>query len=308
MPITLRPFAGALDLPRVAALIASLPAASRHIVDYPWRLASPALDGGENTRLAEDDAGTLVGCAVWQRYWAALDLWLAPGAAGQTAEMPLFAWAEGRFRALDAERGRALPYWLEAREDDADRLAVLARHGYTLDDDYAYVQMRRPLDEDIPAVAPPPGYRIRPLAGVSEVDAYVAPHRAAFASDSMTAAWRRRTLRCPEYVPALDLVAEAPDGSLAGFCVLWLASTRRAGQVEPLGIAPAHRGRGLARALLAEAFARLRAHGAEVALVETESTRAPARRAYEASGFRVAHSILRKGKYLTRLETQMVGN
>ncbi len=299
MPITLHPFAGEADRPPVAALIQAAPETSRHIVDYPWRLASPALATGQDAMLAVHSDGALAGFAAWQIYWAALDFWLAPDALSAEAETALFAWAEQRFRALDAVRGRPLPYWAETRADDAERLALLARQGYTLDDDFTYVRMHRSLDQELPPVEVPAGYRIRPLAGEAEVVAYVALHRAAFASDSMTAEWRLRTLRAPEYVPALDLVSEAPDGALAGFCVLWLAPARRLGQIEPMGVHPAHRGRGLAWALMDEGFRRLRAHGAETALVETESTRNPALRAYEAAGFRPAQMVARKGKYVS---------
>jgi hypothetical protein len=53
---------------------------------------------------------------------------------------------------------------------------------------------------------------IRPLAGEAEVEAYVALHRTVFESKSMTAEWRARTLRRPEHIFDLDLVAVALDG------------------------------------------------------------------------------------------------
>jgi hypothetical protein len=95
MPITVRPFAGEADWLRVADLIRAAPEVSRHIVDYPWRLASPALATGQDAMLAIGDNSELVGAAVWQVYWAALDVWLAPGAANEDAEVLLFAWSEG---------------------------------------------------------------------------------------------------------------------------------------------------------------------------------------------------------------------
>ncbi|AWF97464.1 GNAT family N-acetyltransferase [Clavibacter michiganensis] len=47
----------------------------------------------------------------------------------------------------------------------------------------------------------------------------------------------------------LDLVIEAPDGSLAGTCTAWLDPTSGWAELEPLGIVPAHRRRGLAQTL-----------------------------------------------------------
>jgi ribosomal protein S18 acetylase RimI-like enzyme len=301
--LTTRPFAGRFDLPALAALIAAMPDATRHVVDYPWRVNSPSMEHPDNACCWLDADSRLVGFAAWQVPWAALDFYILPGPTAAGVADDLFAWAAQRFRALDVERGHPLPYWAEARDDDTERLALLAHHGCTLDDDYRYVQLERPLDDTLPDRTVPAGYAIRPLAAETEVEAYVALHRAAFASDSMTAAWRRRTVSAPEYVPDLDLVATGPDGHLAGFCVCWLNPARRVGQIEPTGVHPDARGQGLSRALLCEAFRRLRAYGAERALVETNDDRGPALAAYDAVGFRSQHVALRKGWWMTPPDT-----
>lgn len=114
----------------------------------------------------------------------------------------------------------------------------------------------------------------------------------------MTQPWRLRTLRAPRYLPGLDLMAVAPDGALAGFCVCWLSADRESGQIEPLGVHPAWRHRGLAQALMREAFRRLRDHDAVVALVEPWERDAPANRAYAEAGFRHAHTIVRRGRWM----------
>jgi len=61
------------------------------------------------------------------------------------------------------------------------------------------------------------------VAGASEVQDYVELHRAVFESTNMTHAWRARTLGCLGYLHDLDLVAVAPDGRLAAFCIGWLS-------------------------------------------------------------------------------------
>ena len=208
MGLITRPYAGDADLPFIADLIHAAPPAGRHLVDFPWRLSSSLLDPVADARVCMLD-GLLVGFAAWQVAWASLDLYVRPGPAQERVEAALFAWAADRFRELDADRGQLLPYWIEAREDDAERLALLARHGYTLSDGYSYVMMSRSLAAPFPRSSLPPGFTIRPLAGLSEVDAYVEVHRRAFESTSMTASWRARTLRMPQYEPELDLVAVA---------------------------------------------------------------------------------------------------
>ncbi len=296
MDLIMRPYGGDSDLPLIADLIQVTPPACRHRVDFPWRLSSPALQSVADTCLWVSADGALLGFTAWQICWAALDFYVRPGPLQTIVEDAIFAWARERFRTLDAARGRALPYWVETREDDHERLALLARNGYMLDDDRAYVIMRRPLGEPLSLPALPAGFSIRPLAGASEVGAYVSLHQRAFARTCMTADWRARVLRMPSYQPECDLVAIAPNGQLAGFCVGWVSPIDRTGQIEPLGVDPTFQGQGLGRALIAEMLGQFKARGAEQAVVETEATHVLARRVYEAAGFRPIHIALRKGR------------
>lgn len=65
----------------------------------------------------------------------------------------------------------------------------------------------------------------------------------------------------------LSLMALAPDGEPAAFCGLWYHDGTDYAYVEPVCTVPAFRGKGLAKALLAEAFARAAALGAKKAYV-----------------------------------------
>jgi ribosomal protein S18 acetylase RimI-like enzyme len=128
------------------------------------------------------------------------------------------------------------------------------------------------------------------------VEAYVTLHRAVFESESMTAAWRRRTLQHADYQPDLDLVMVDPDGQLAAFCVCWFSTSgiegRPSGQIEPLGVRADMRGHGLGRAILTESVRRLYQRGAEHVVVETDNYRDAAFTLYEAVGFQVRQNVL----------------
>lgn len=63
------------------------------------------------------------------------------------------------------------------------------------------------------------------------------------------------------YQRELDLVVEAPDGSLAGSCTVWLDPSSGWAELEPLGIVPEHRHRGLAQALALDVCRRVGQHG-----------------------------------------------
>lgn len=297
MSLSIRPYSGESDLNEVVRLLSTLPSDTQHLIDAPWRLASPAANDPANGRVVLDEAGEIIGLAIWQPDWAALDLYVQPGPDADGAHDLLLAWAPERYHELDAERGRPLPYWIEAAADDHALLATFDRHGYRLIDDYDYVMLIRDLDGTIPATALPEGYTVRPLRGAAEVPAYVVLHRLAFDSTSMTTEWRGRTLRSPWYDPRFDIVVEAPDGSLAGFCVTWFDSDRRIGQIEPLGVHPDQQRRGIGRALLFEILRRLQEAGATQAWVETISTWPAAIGAYESAGFRKARTIVRRGRW-----------
>lgn len=302
MTITRRPFRDIADMPRILDLIRAMPLRCRHVLDLPWRLSSPAIHEGRDAVYWENAAGRVVGVAAWQYYWATLDFFILPGPEARDVENALFAWADSRFRERDEERGRPLPYSVEYRDDDEERLRLVESHGFTLDDDDdedSYVFLEHPLSSLAPVPTLPDGFTLRPLNGEQETAAYAGLHRAAFESASMTPEWRARTLLAPQYRPELDLVVCAPGGTLVGFCVGWFDPSRRVAQVEPMGVHPHFQQLGLSRILLLEILRRFKEHGAEKALVETNLDRSAARHAYESAGFRQTHLIRRKEKWVS---------
>ena len=294
----MRPFVGEQDFAAILELAKTVPESNPHIVDLPWRISTPVTVSGRDAYVWEDEDGVLLGFAAWQYWWAALDYFVRPDSHKQEIEEQIYGVMERRFRELDAERGRPLPYWVDFRDDDLERKTLAEQHGYTLEGDYYYVQMQNPLSKPLAEAQLPAGFALRPLAGMQEVEAYVNLHHAAFESTSMTVEWRQRTLLTPYYNPELDLVLVAPDKTLVGFCVGWLDPFRAIGQIEPIGVHPSVQGMRLGSILLHEILRRFKAHGAKTARVETNDDRTPAIQAYKSVGFQVAHRVLRLGKYV----------
>ena len=291
--ISERPSTGDHDLATMDDLALAAPDDALHAADLPWRLASPSATMPERTQLWEDAGGNLVAWAVLQFPWHCLDYQVRADAQSTELETAVLTWACARLEAEAADRGGKLPFYVSAREGDVARMAAIERAGFARAG-WSYVRLIRELDQPIPEPEPPSGFVVRPLAGEHETDAYVAAHRAAFGSANMTADWRRATLRARRYVPALDLVAVAPDGAVVGFCVCWITpplAGRRMAQIEPLGILPDYQRRGLGRALLLEALRRAQAHGADRMHVNAESYNDASRGAYEAVGFRPAYEL-----------------
>ncbi len=290
-----RPYAGAADLPAVLALWP----ACRHAA---WQTDFPA--PSDLTELLQAPAATTGGAQVWVdeqgAVWAyALvdgdaNLWFdrTPQAAEGEMDDELVAWGLTRASSLAAGSGEAAVLDTSCRAEDARRIALLIRCGFQAQP-VRTLRFVRSLAEPIPAPSMPAGYTIRSIMGESEVPALVTLHRAAFGTGRMTDAERLAWMRTPDYDPGLDLVAVAPDGSLAAYCFCAIHAEdnllrgRCDGFTDPLATHPEHQGRGLARALLCEGMARLRNRGVERALLGTRSDNLAMQAAARAAGYTV---------------------
>jgi hypothetical protein len=117
----------------------------------------------------------------------------------------------------------------------------------------------------------PAGFTIR-ATRADELDSRVEVHRAAWkpaaqpwydgrivdpqAESSFDAAEYEAVRSTWLYDPELDLVAVGPDQALAGCCIAWFDPASGVAEIEPLGVAPAHRRTGLAVAMDFERFLR----------------------------------------------------
>ncbi len=303
MPTTMRPYTGAeADLRAMGDLLLVCRAAAP-IDDYPplaelRALLDPASPERKvEAALWEDGGGRPIAFAYLEPR-AVLFFYLHPDRLpadddrrrdGIVAE--ILAWASARGRAAGYEQ-----LYSPAREDDAARITLLQRHGFA-PHHWVTIRMTRPLAAPLPEPQYPAGFTVRPVAGEEEVEAHVALHREAFDSANPTVAHRLSVMRDPEYRPDLDLVAVAPDGALAGFCLCSIGREengrlgRSEGWVDTLGTRPAYRTLGLGRALLLTGLQRLQAGGVETAVLGTGQGN-PAVALYESVGFRVAYRIL----------------
>ncbi len=120
----------------------------------------------------------------------------------------------------------------------------------------------------------PPGYLIRdvdPQTDLRRVHQVVEdafnewPERQGFPFADWSAAVPQRD----GFQPWQMRLVTGPEGSIVGVCTLLVAG--RTAYVDQLAVCRAHRGRGLAQALLADGFARGREHGATVSELSTDS-------------------------------------
>ncbi len=290
----MRPYRSA-DL---AALQAFLRAYPTPLEIYPTaddlaELLSPALWDVERGAVVWEDDG-LAGFAVVSRY-DNLHYAFRPAALTAAVEDEMIRWAADRIHERAAD-GSAHTLDASARSDDAAKQALLDRHGFA-PVGVQTVRMARSLTAPLPALVIPAGWTLRPLAGVDEVAAYVAAHRAAYGTEHMTVEERAAMLADPHYRPELDLVLVAPGGDLAAFAVNFVnpADNERdglsAGEVGIVGTVPAYQRQGLGRLAVLASLHALRAAGLATAVLGVSSVNAAAVRTYEHLGFAPRYAL-----------------
>ncbi len=207
-------------------------------------------------------------------------------------EEPMIEYGEAHF-AQPNQAGR-LEAHLIVYEYDAPRCKLLERRGYHKMS-YGWITRWMRLGSQplrVPVTAN--GYRMRvtfpPSAGEAHwadcqrmVDlinqAFGRPpgfHQAVHYHNFMT--------RAPMFLNELNLVMEAPDGSLASHAALNYDAVNRYAVFEPVCTHPDHRQRGLAKALMLEGLRRVRALGARIVEVSTGDADA-ANALYDSIGF-----------------------
>jgi predicted N-acetyltransferase YhbS len=199
-------------------------------------------------------------------------------------EPEMVAWAE-EVLAADVPEGRVLE--VSVFDYDLVRRRVLRDRGFEETDDGDVIRRMRLGDADYPAQELGGGYRIRTGRAGDHADAKAfaellnASFGRTFHQEAEVLAFRAGS---PSYREDLDLMAEAPDGSLAASVGVTIDEVNRAGTFEPVLTHPDHRRRGLALGLMSEGLHRMKAAGAETAWVGT-GLKLAANALYDSVGF-----------------------
>lgn len=169
----------------------------------------------------------------------------------------------------------------------------LERAGFHLDR-YFY-RMSASVDRELPAPNVLDGFAIRPLAGESEVEAWVAAFNGAFADhhDPPTTTVDEKSRRMTEsgYLPDADLVVVDSTGRIVGVgrnSSEKLADGGEKGWVNSVALLPEARGKGLGRALLQSSMAALKRAGFErIHLSVDADNQTGALQLYTSAGFAI---------------------
>lgn len=177
------------------------------------------------------------------------------------------------------------------REDNADRLSFLHKHGFKQEGATTFY-MARSLSEPILKPRLPQGFVIRSVTGHQEADAIARTHRAAFGTEYMTTERRLAIMNTSEYDPSLDLVVIAPDGTIAAYCTCSINGQKLTGNTDPVATHPHYQRMGLARALLLHGLQLLKQRGMKSAHLGTSGDNMAMQKTAESVGFKVEHKTL----------------
>jgi ribosomal protein S18 acetylase RimI-like enzyme len=279
--IEVREYRGAEDLVRMHALqSAALQRDPRRTAPTPgdltwWLHQHPPADATPKRVVVFEAGGQLV---AWAVLWLPVTLTYGVDAGRSDAHDAVLEWFAGA-----AEGDDPLDVAL-IEGDDAMRGAV-ERRGYCLADDEPWLHhMAFELDNEPPEPPLADGYRLAHATDAT-LASRVAAHRDAFHPSRVALESYGTVRRTPPYRAELDVVALAPDGTVAAYALAWLDEASGVGELEPVGTHSDHRRRGLGRAVCTEALRRLRAHGASLGLVYSVDGQ-PSTALYEAVGFR----------------------
>jgi mycothiol synthase len=246
---------------------------------WRYRFAAGRAGWQADVRLWEDGADKLVGAVHPE---AGSEAILDVHREYRHLEDEMYAWAEEHWRAARPAGAEARKVWATAFAGDEVRKAVLLRRGYTRATEYDYYRVRW-LGEPLPRLGAPDGYGVRSVGGDNDLEQRVAVHNSAFEQWPYTVEVHRGLQEAPTYRPDLDLVAIAPDGTFAAFCIAWYDEHNRNANIEPVGTHVEFRRLGLAKAVVCEAMRRVKdLGGVSVYLGAGEG---PEKGLYDALGF-----------------------
>lgn len=292
MSLSSRMFAGVADRDRIIRLLSETLASdptgpSLHPGSIMWDMYLRAdVDPGKRFRLWEDgDTGALLAMGWLEKSADEIAMQLATSVYG--TELGAAIVAEGMAWARsEADRAHVPDLWARAYGADTWYIEQLLANGCTVDPNHAYyIHFQQSLTtppSDAPLLA---GFSVRAVSGLEEWQRRVDVHRAAFAPSRFTVEGYRNVRATPNYRGDLDLVAVAPNGDFAAYCLVWYDEASRVGEYEPVGAHPDWRRQGVTRAVVTEGLRRLHALGAKWAIVLTSSENTPAVRLYESCGF-----------------------
>lgn len=255
-------------------------------LDYWWWFANPDLERlapAETIFIWETSSGQIAGVLNPEGQGQAFPQF-HPGFLTLELEEQMISAAERYLCTTGPDGCRRLSIWVDSRfKSLQEMLRSRDFQPNRAPGEREYIH-RRCLDDPLPQAQPVAGYTIRPLGDGLELLERCYASGLGFHQDDILVArgnrdkpgWYHHIQSAPLYRRDLDIVAVASDGSIGSFCTVWFDDVTRTAYFEPVATVPAHRRKGLARAVILEGLHRLKRMGCKVAFVSGYSDSANA--------------------------------
>jgi ribosomal protein S18 acetylase RimI-like enzyme len=305
MKLQPRPYRDSSDLEKMLSILiegrrANTGAYYVHVGDLGWWLFyhDTGEPFSEQIALWEDNDGNTLGWALFTPDEGYFDVFVQPSLLGTQQARQMHDRAEEEIAQKVKARGGKTIRVMWIFETDVARRQLLEERGFSLAGPDPHlgqmIYFTRSLAGPLVTPALPDGFAVRSTAGEREVEARAAAQYGAFQSKwewERYVARFRRFMRSPVYQREQDVVAVAPDGRFAAFCIFWLDPVNKVGLFEPVGAHPDFQKKGLGKAVLLEGLQRMKANGMETAIVCAEADNEAAVKLYESVGFRAANKL-----------------
>ena len=267
---------------------------------------SPDVDIAKDLRLWRDSHGNLIGFGQLfisehnDEVEGYLYFDLHPTRRNDTLGTEILQWSEQRLREV-GEGTVSLKLRVKSRDDQSDRQILLEKQGFTTE--RGFLTMACSLNQSLSSSFMPNGFTLKQLSWEQDLQAWVELFNESFIDHwnhhDLTAATARQWLNHQHYRPELNLIAVAPNGTFAAFCVGYINQEENArngyseGWIKLLGTRRGFRKLGLGRAILQAQMRQLQAMGVEqVKLGVDAQSLTSATRLYQSVGFYPVHTWL----------------
>ncbi len=285
MPMKSRGYTPDTDLSKVQGFLFEVHQETGTFQNWlPTRFENSHLDRIEDTRIWEEDGapGRVMAVAIREsrtNYF----IHIRPGNPSLLDEV--IRWIEDHSASKKQDPAEEQRTHIISLKGDKERETALRKRGFQRSKAYGILRVRD-LEAPIPDASTPEGFQIRSVRGREDFEKLAANIRIVFGhGEWFTADTLEGIARGSFYIRDLDLVAEAPDGSIASFCTFRVDPVSRATELEPMATHPDYRGLGLAKALISEGMRRLKDHDPLLLYIDGAADNPAANSLYEATGF-----------------------